>query len=144
MGTSKIIMINTENYKAIENFVATIYSEDIYKFGGKSYYPQILKIISSVNLRSFKEENVICDNHTFISTAIGSNINAVARGLKLPRETSRRKIEELINLNWIIKKNSKLYVSQKWRIINQTHINLLIEKIKKLSKLIDKQLTHAA
>jgi len=116
-------MINTENYKAIENFVATIYSEDIYKFGGKSYYPQILKIISSVNLRSFKEENVICDNHTFISTAIGSNINAVARGLKLPRETSRRKIEELINLNWIIKKNSKLYVSHKWRTINQNHIN---------------------
>nr|MBC8399842.1 hypothetical protein [Flavobacteriales bacterium] len=111
---------------------------------GKSYYPQILKIISSVNLRSFKEENVICDNLIFINTAIGSNINAVARGLKLPRETSRRKIEELINLNWIIKKNSKLYVSQKWRTINQAHINLLIEKIKKLSKLIDKQLILAA
>ena len=52
--------------------------------------------------------------------------------------------EELINLNWIIKKNSKLYVSHKWRTINQNHINLLIEKIKKLSKLIDKQSTLEA
>ena len=53
MGMLKLGMINTINYKIIEDFVATIYSTDIYDFGNKSYYPQILKIISSVNLRGF-------------------------------------------------------------------------------------------
>ena len=80
-------MINAINYKIIEDFVATIYSTDIDNFGNKSYYPAILKIISSVNLRSFKDENIICDDKTFCDTALGTNINAVARGLNLPRET---------------------------------------------------------
>jgi len=139
MGTLILSMINANNYKIIEDFVATIYSTDIDNFGNKSYYPAILKIISSVNLRSFKEINVLCDDTTFPNTALGTNINAIARGLNLPRETTRRKVEELIKLNWVFKCNSELYVSQKWREINLSNINSLLEKVKKLSRALEKQ-----
>ena len=137
-------MINAVNYKIIEDFVATIYSTDIYDFGNKSYYPQILKIISSVNLRGFKGDEIVCDNDIFCNSALGTNINAVARGLNLPRETTRRKVEELIKLKWVYKYNSELYVTQKWREINFSNINSLLEKVKKISKAIEKEaLTRA-
>ena len=139
MGILTLSMINAINYKIIEDFVATIYSTDIDNFGNKSYYPAILKIISSVNLRSFKESDVLCDNTTFSNTALGTNINAIARGLNLPRETTRRKVEELIKLNWVYRCNSELYVTQKWREINLTNINSLLEKVKKLSRVLEKQ-----
>ena len=137
-------MINAVNYKIIEDFVATIYSTDIYDFGNKSYYPQILKIISSVNLRGFKGDEIVCDNDIFCNSALGTNINAVARGLNLPRETTRRKVEELIKLKWVFRFNSELYVTQKWREINFSNINSLLEKVKKISKAIEKEaLTRA-
>ena len=139
MGILKLSMINAINYKIIEDFVATIYSTDIDNFGNKSYYPAILKIISSVNLRSFKDENIICDDKTFCDTALGTNINAVARGLNLPRETTRRKVEELIRLNWVFRCNSELYVTKNWREINYTNINSLLEKVKSLSRALEKQ-----
>ena len=139
MGILKLSMINANNYKIIEDFVATIYSTDIDNFGNKSYYPAILKIISSVNLRSFKENDVLCDNTTFYKTALGTNINAISRGLNLPRETTRRKVEELIKLNWVFRCNSELYVTQKWREINISNINSLLEKVKKLSRTLEKQ-----
>ena len=138
MGILKLSMINAVNYKIIEDFVATIYSTDISDFGNKSYYPQILKIISSVNLRSFKGDEIICDNDIFCNSALGTNINAVARGLNLPRETTRRKVEELIKLKWVYKCNSELYVTQKWREINFSNINSLLEKVKKISRAIEK------
>ena len=144
MGILKLSMINAVNYKIIEDFVATIYSTDICDFGNKSYYPQILKIISSVNLRSFKGDEIICDNDIFCNSALGTNINAVARGLNLPRETTRRKVEELIKLKWVYKYNSELYVTQKWREINFSNINSLLEKVKKISRAIEKEaLTRA-
>ena len=139
MGILILSMINAINYKIIEDFVATIYSTDIDNFGNKSYYPAILKIISSVNLRSFKESDVLCDNATFCNTALGTNINAISRGLNLPRETTRRKVEELIKLNWVFRCNSELYVTQKWREINLSNINSLLEKVKKLSRTLEKQ-----
>ena len=138
MGILKLSMINAVNYKIIEDFVATIYSTDICDFGNKSYYPQILKIISSVNLRGFKGDEIICDNDIFCNSALGTNINAVARGLNLPRETTRRKVEELIKLKWVYKCNSELYVTQKWREINFSNINSLLEKVKKISRAIEK------
>jgi len=144
MGILKIGMINAVNYKIIEDFVATIYSTDIYDFGNKSYYPQILKIISSVNLRGFKGDEIVCDNDIFCNSALGTNINAVARGLNLPRETTRRKVEELIKLKWVYRYNSELYVTQKWREINFSNINSLLEKVKKISRAIEKEaLTRA-
>lgn len=144
MGILKLSMINAVNYKIIEDFVATIYSTDISDFGNKSYYPQILKIISSVNLRSFKGDEIICDNDIFCNSALGTNINAVARGLNLPRETTRRKVEELIKLKWVYKCNSELYVTQKWREINFSNINSLLEKVKKISRAIEREaLTRA-
>ena len=144
MGILKLSMINAVNYKIIEDFVATIYSTDIYDFGNKSYYPQILKIISSVNLRGFKGDEIICDNDIFCNSALGTNINAVARGLNLPRETTRRKVEELIKLKWVYKCNSELYVTQKWREINFSNINSLLEKVKKISRAIEREaLTRA-
>ena len=144
MGILKLSMINAVNYKIIEDFVATIYSTDIYDFGNKSYYPQILKIISSVNLRGFKGDEIVCDNDIFCNSALGTNINAVARGLNLPRETTRRKVEELIKLKWVYKYNSELYVTQKWREINFSNINSLLEKVKKISRAIEKEaLTRA-
>ena len=144
MGILKLSMINAVNYKIIEDFVATIYSTDICDFGNKSYYPQILKIISSVNLRGFKGDEIICDNDIFCNSALGTNINAVARGLNLPRETTRRKVEELIKLKWVYKYNSELYVTQKWREINFSNINSLLEKVKKISRAIEKEaLTRA-
>ena len=144
MGILKLSMINAVNYKIIEDFVATIYSTDISDFGNKSYYPQILKIISSVNLRSFKGDEIICDNDIFCNSALGTNINAVARGLNLPRETTRRKIEELIKLKWVLRYNSELYVTQKWREINFSNINSLLEKVKKISRAIEREaLTRA-
>ena len=139
MGILKLSMINAVNYKIIEDFVATIYSTDIYDFGNKSHYPQILKIISSVNLRGFKEDEIVCDNDIFCKSALGTNINAVARGLNLPRETTRRKVEELIKLKWVYKYNSELYVTQKWREINFSNINSLLEKVKKISRAIEKE-----
>jgi len=139
MGILKIGMINAVNYKIIEDFVATIYSTDIYDFGNKSYYPQILKIISSVNLRGFKGDEIVCDNDIFCNSALGTNINAVARGLNLPRETTRRKVEELIKLKWVFRFNSELYVTQKWREINFSNINSLLEKVKKISRAIEKE-----
>ena len=139
MGILKLSMINAVNYKIIEDFVATIYSTDICDFGNKSYYPQILKIISSVNLRSFKGDEIICDNDIFCNSALGTNINAVARGLNLPRETTRRKVEELIKLKWVFRFNSELYVTQKWREINFSNINSLLEKVKKISRAIEKE-----
>ena len=144
MGILKLSMINAVNYKIIEDFVATIYSTDICDFGNKSYYPQILKIISSVNLRGFKGDEIICDNDIFCNSALGTNINAVARGLNLPRETTRRKVEELIKLKWVYKCNSELYVTQKWREINFSNINSLLEKVKKISRAIEREaLTRA-
>ena len=139
MGILKLSMINAVNYKIIEDFVATIYSTDIYDFGNKSYYPQILKIISSVNLRGFKGDEIVCDNDIFCNSALGTNINAVARGLNLPRETTRRKVEELIKLKWVFRFNSELYVTQKWREINFSNINSLLEKVKKISRAIEKE-----
>ena len=102
----------------------------------QSYYPQILKIISSVNLRSFKEENVVCDNHTFFVNCTWHNINAVARGLNLPRETSRRKVEELINLNWVIINitlNFMFLKNGEHKLFKLISIHL-IEKVKKIIK----------
>ena len=57
----------------------------------------------------------------------------------MPRETTRRKVEELIKLNWVYRCNSELYVTQKWREINLTNINSLLEKVKKLSRVLEKQ-----
>jgi len=131
-------MTNKINYKIIEDFVATIYSTDIYHYGNKSHYPQILKTISSVNLRCFLGEEVTCDNDTFCSSALGSNINAIARGLDLPRETTRRKVEELIKLGWVFRCNNELYVTSKWRKLNFLNITSLLEKVKKVSKALEK------
>lgn len=142
MGILKLSMINAVNYKIIEDFVATIYSTDICDFGNKSYYPQILKIISSVNLRGFKGDEIICDNDIFCNSALGTNINAVARGLNLPRETTRRKVEELIKLGWVFRCNNELYVTSKWRKLNVLNVASLLEKVKKVSKALEKTATN--
>ena len=57
----------------------------------------------------------------------------------MPRETTRRKVEELIRLNWVFRCNSELYVTKKWREINYTNINSLLEKVKRLSRALEKQ-----
>ena len=68
MGTPILGMCKTKTYKEIENLIATIYSNDISDFGNKSYYPQILKIVSSVNFRIFDGEKkvlAITNNNCF-------------------------------------------------------------------------------
>ena len=64
MGQCKFSMIKTKDYKVVEDFVASIYTSDIFNFGGRSFYPQILKCISSVNLRSFNHTEINCDDKT--------------------------------------------------------------------------------
>lgn len=128
------IMIKTENYKLIENFVTSIYTSDIFNFGEISFYPQILKCISSVNLKSFHGCEITCNDDTFFKESLGASINSISRGLNLPRETTRRKIVELEKLNWIIRNDSKIYVSQNWRIKNLVHNETIIKKLKQISK----------
>ena len=134
MGQSSFNMINTKDYKVVEDFVASIYTSDIFNFGERSFYPQILKCISSVNLRSFDHAEINCDDETFFETSLGASINSIARGLKLPRETTRRKIDELVKLNWIVKFKSKIYVSHIWRTENLKHNEFIFRQINKLSK----------
>ena len=127
-------MTDLEQYKEIENFIVNIYSKDILYFGDKSFYPQILKFISSINLEKFIGTDLICDNETFCKQSFGASINSISRGLKIPRETARRKVSELINLNWLIRFNSQIFVSQKWRKQNFENINNLKSQIIKISK----------
>ena len=133
-GSCNLIMIKTKDYKLVEDFVASIYTSDIFNFGERSFYPQILKCISSVNLRSFDHAEINCDDKTFFETSLGASINSIARGLKLPRETTRRKIDELVKLNWIVKFKSKIYVGQIWRTENLKHNEFIFRQINKLSK----------
>ena len=43
--------MHLQNYKIIEDLVASIYTKDISDFGDRSYYPQILKLVSKINLK---------------------------------------------------------------------------------------------
>ena len=63
-------MTDIEKYKEIENFIVSIYSKDIIYFGDKSFYPQILKFISSINLEQFIGSNLICDDETFCKQSL--------------------------------------------------------------------------
>lgn len=127
-------MTNLNNYKLVENLIALIYTNDIYNFGEKSFYPQILKTVSSVNLRQFTDEELNCEDDTFSKKSLGASINSVARSLRLPRETVRRKISELIELKWLFRSNSQIYVSKNWRIKNLQNSETLIRKIKSISE----------
>ena len=136
MGTPILGMCNTKTYKEIENLIATIYSNDISEFGNKSYYPQILKIVSSVNFRIF-DGDTNCSDEEFSATALGSNINSISRGLGLPRETVRRKVQELITDKKLFKKDSKLFVTKVFREKNMKNIELLAHKFQKLAKTLN-------
>ena len=127
-------MNQIENHKLIEDFVTSIYVKDIDNYGEKSFYPQILKSVSSVNLRKFKGHELTCNDITFSSCSLGASINSISRGLNLPRETIRRKILELIKLEWLYRHNSQIYVSQKWRVKNLENNLVLIRTLKKLLK----------
>ena len=70
----------------------------------------------------------------FFETSLGASINSIARGLKLPRETTRRKIDELVKLNWIVKFKSKIYVNHIWRTKNLKHNEFIFRQINKFSK----------
>ena len=129
-------MCKIKTYKEIENLIATIYSNDIIDFGNRSYHPQILKIVSSVNFRIF-EGAINCSDEEFSATALGSNINSIARGLGLPRETIRRKVQELIIDKKIFKNDGKLFVTREFREKNTKNINLLAQKFKKLAKTLN-------
>ena len=99
----------------VEKLITAIYADEIHLYGSRPYYAQILKIIYHINLKTWKDKDLTCDNETFIEHALGSNINAVTRGLNLPRETVRRKVNELIELDYVIRVDGKLYVTQKYR-----------------------------
>ncbi|WP_440912146.1 hypothetical protein [Candidatus Pelagibacter sp.] len=99
----------------VEKLITAIYADEIHLYGSRPYYAQILKIIYHINLKTWKDKDLICDNETFIEHALGSNINAVTRGLNLPRETVRRKVNELIELDYVMRVDGKLYVTQKYR-----------------------------
>ena len=136
MGTPILGMCKTKTYKEIENLIATIYSNDISDFGNKSYYPQILKIVSSVNFRIF-DGDTNCSDEEFSATALGSNINSISRGLGLPRETVRRKVQELITDKKLFKKDGKLFVTKEFREKNTKNIDLLVHKFQKLAKTLN-------
>ena len=136
MGTPIMGMCKTKTYKEIENLIATIYSNDISDFGNKSHYPQILKIVSSVNFRIF-EGDTNCSDEEFSTNALGSNINSISRGLGLPRETVRRKVQELITDKKLFKKDSKLFVTKEFREKNIKNIELLVNKFQKLAKTLN-------
>lgn len=99
----------------VEKLITAIYADEIHLYGSRPYYAQILKIIYHINLKTWKDKDLTCDNETFIEHALGSNINAVTRGLNLPRETIRRKVNELIELDYVMRVDGKLYVTQKYR-----------------------------
>ena len=99
----------------VEKLITAIYADEIHLYGSRPYYAQILKIIYHINLKTWKDKDLTCDNETFIEHALGSNINAVTRGLNLPRETVRRKVNELIELDNVMRVDGKLYVTQKYR-----------------------------
>ncbi|MDC0899378.1 hypothetical protein OAS08_03815 [Candidatus Pelagibacter sp.] len=99
----------------VEKLITAIYADEVHLYGSRPYYAQILKIIYHINLKTWKDKDLTCDNETFIEHALGSNINAVTRGLNLPRETIRRKVNELIELDYVMRVDGKLYVSQKYR-----------------------------
>lgn len=99
----------------VEKLITAIYADEIHLYGSRPYYAQILKIIYHINLKTWKDKDLTCDNETFIEHALGSNINAVTRGLNLPRETVRRKVNELIELDYVMRVDGKLYVTQKYR-----------------------------
>lgn len=127
-------MTGLEKFKKVENFINSIYSSDIVNYGDKSFYPQILKSISSVNLEKFNGSELTCDDDTFSKQSLGASINSISRSLNIPRETIRRKVSELINLKWAFKYNSQIFVSQKWRKKNLENINNIILEIQKISK----------
>ena len=99
----------------VEKLITAIYADEIHLYGSRPYYAQILKIIYHINLKTWKDKDLTCDNETFIEHALGSNINAVTRGLNLPRETIRRKVNELIELDYVMRVDGNLYVTQKYR-----------------------------
>lgn len=127
-------MTGLEKFKKVENFINSIYSSDIVNYGDKSFYPQILKSISNVNLEKFNGSELTCDDDTFSKQSLGASINSISRSLNIPRETIRRKVSELINLKWAFKYNSQIFVSQKWRKKNLENINNIILEIQKISK----------
>jgi len=99
----------------VEKLITAIYADEMHLYGSRPYYAQILKIIYHINLKTWKDKDLTCDNETFIEHALGSNINAVTRGLNLPRETVRRKVNELIELDYVMRVDGKLYVTQNYR-----------------------------
>ena len=68
-----------------------------------------------------------------METALGSNINAVTRALKLPRETIRRKTNELIDDKLVIRTEKGLFVTQKYRINSYKKSVLFDEKLSNLN-----------
>ena len=90
-------------------------------------------MVSRINLKNFTNENLICENEVFCSTSNGASINLISRSLGLPRETVRRKVSELIKLNWLIRENSKIYVSQEWRKKNLENNEIILKELIELS-----------
>ncbi|WP_440643146.1 hypothetical protein [Candidatus Pelagibacter sp. HIMB123] len=128
--------MHLQNYKIIEDLVTSIYTKDISDFGDRSYYPQILKLVSRINLKNFTNENLICENEVFCSTSNGASINLISRSLGLPRETVRRKVSELIKLNWLVRDNLKIYVSKEWRKKNLKNNEIILKELIELSRKI--------
>jgi len=116
----------------VEKLITAIYADEIHLYGSRPYYAQILKIIYHINLKTWKDKDLTCDNETFIEHALGSNINAVTRGLNLPRETIRRKTNELIDEKLVIRTEKGLFVTQKYRINSYKKSILFNEKLSNL------------
>jgi len=132
-------MDSVEKIIKIEQLLNSIHIDDIHEFGNGSYYPQILRAIYSVNLKTWDCKNNLncqkfsCTHECFMETALGSNINAVTRALKLPRETIRRKTNELIDEKLVIRTEKGLFVTQKYRINSYKKSILFNEKLSNLN-----------
>ena len=97
-------------------------------FASESYGLHLINCKNNQNCQNFS-----CTDECFMETALGSNINAVTRALKLPRETIRRKTNELIDDKLVIRTEKGLFVTQKYRINSYKKSVLFDEKLSNLN-----------
>jgi hypothetical protein len=121
------------------NLFAKIYEYEVNHYNKISYGPIIMRVMGDINWRFLNNytlyQRLSYNNKKIISEALGANINTVARGTGLPRETTKRKIALLIKKGWILKHSNQIYTSENWLRYHVPYalneVNLILEFLKK-------------
>lgn len=114
---SRLTRLVAENYPRIATdllnpMVATLQLARDYFGGDLDTYLMLLVIaIRTANPRDLPSEAAERLNSGEIPTfpGLGTNVRSVADSLGIPKETARRKIQDLLDTGWVARQDSQLY-----------------------------------